>query len=123
MKRLNGVKKRRQKRDGLKRPKTHSQTHSQTRGQTHSQKRGQTRGQTQIQAGLNAQETHLERVYPWRLKKPGTWYGFRSHKIFKQAKLLFSTFFLRRFEVRLFLVCLCFQVGVIVKKNKYLFLK
>ena len=55
MKRLNGVKKRRQKRDGLKRPKTRSQT----------------RGQTLIQAGLNAQKTHFERVYPWRLKKPG----------------------------------------------------
>jgi len=55
---LNGVKKRRQKRNGLKRPKTPTQTHSQTHGQT--------RGQTQIQAGLNAQGTHFEPVYSWR---------------------------------------------------------
>ena len=63
LKRLDGVKKRRQKRDGLKRPKTPPQTHCQTHGQT--------RGQTQIQAGLNAQETYFERVYSWRLKKRG----------------------------------------------------
>ena len=50
--------KRRQKLDGLKRPKTPTQTHSQTHGQT--------RGQTQIQAGLNAQGTHFEPVYSWR---------------------------------------------------------
>ena len=37
------------------------------RGQTG----GQTRGQTHIKAVLNAEKTHLERVYLWRLKKPG----------------------------------------------------
>jgi hypothetical protein len=72
LKRLNGVKKRRQKQDGLKRPKTPTQTHCQTHSQTHSQTSGQTRGQTQIKADLNTQKTHFERVYLWRLKKPGS---------------------------------------------------
>ena len=55
MKRLKGLKIRRQKRDGLKWPKTPSQTH----GQTHSQ------------ASLNAQKNHFQRGFLWRLKKTG----------------------------------------------------
>jgi hypothetical protein len=71
LKRLNGVKKRSQKRDALKRPKTPSQTHIQTHSQTHSQTRGQTHGQTHSQASLNAQKTHYQRVFLWGLKIPG----------------------------------------------------
>jgi hypothetical protein len=48
LKRLNAVKKRRQKRRRLKRPKTRDQTRGQTRDQT----RGQTRDQTHSQACL-----------------------------------------------------------------------
>ena len=74
MKRLNGVKKRRQKQDGLKRPKTPTQTHS----QTYSQTRGQARGQTQIKAGLNAQKTHFELIMAF--KKTHCFYFLKIQK-------------------------------------------